>query len=78
MSKAIVQTTGQFMLINGDVEIDPLKPTVVERTAFINNQIANGKLKLLLGDVSDDAVQADVEGLLAPKETKAKAKEKAN
>ena len=78
MSKVIVQTTGQFMLVNGDVEIDPLKPTLVERTAFINNQIANGKLKLLLGDVSDDAVQADVEGLLAPKETKAKAKEKAN
>ncbi len=78
MSKVIVQTAGQFMLINGDVEIDPLKPTLVERTAFINNQIANGKLKLLLGDVSDDAVQADVEGLLAPKETKAKAKEKAN
>lgn len=78
MSKAIVQTTGQFMLINGDVEIDPLKPTLVERTAFINNQIANGKLKLLLGDAPDDAVQADVEGLLAPKETEVKAKEKAD
>ncbi len=78
MSKVIVQTTGQFMLINGDVEIDPLKPTVVERTAFINNQIANGKLKLLLGDVPNDAVQADVEGLLTPKETKPKAKDKAN
>lgn len=78
MSKVIVQTTGQFMLINGDVEIDPLKPTVVERTAFINNQLANGKLKMLLADVPDDAVQADVEALLAPKETKAKAKDKAN
>lgn len=78
MSKAIVQTTGQFMLINGDVEIDPLKPTLVERTAFINNQITNGKLKLLLGDAPDDAVQADVEGLLAPKETEVKAKEKAD
>lgn len=78
MSKAIVQTTGQFMLINGDVEIDPLKPTLVERTAFINNQIANGKLKLLLADAPNDAVQADVEALLAPKETKPKAKDKAN
>ncbi len=78
MSKAIVQTTGQFMLINGDVEIDPLKPTLVERTAFINNALSNGKLKLLLGDVPDDSVQADVEGLLAPKETKPKAKDKAN
>ncbi len=78
MSKAIVQTTGQFMLINGDVEIDPLKPTLVERTAFINNALSNGKLKLLLGDVPDEAVQADVEGLLAPKETKPKAKDKAN
>lgn len=78
MSKVIVQTTGQFMLVNGDVEIDPLKPTLVERTAFINNALSNGKLKLLLGDVPDDAVQADVEGLLAPKETKPKAKDKAN
>lgn len=78
MSKVIVQTTGQFMLINGDVEINPLKPTLVERTAFINNALSNGKLKLLLGDVPDEAVQADVEGLLAPKETKPKAKDKAN
>lgn len=78
MSKAIVQTTGQFMLINGDVEIDPLKPTLVERTAFINNALSNGKLKLLLADAPNDAVQADVEGLLTPKETKPKAKDKAN
>lgn len=78
MSKVIVQTTGQFMLVNGDVEIDPLKPTLVERTAFINNALSNGKLKLLLADAPNDAVQADVEGLLAPKETKPKAKDKAN
>jgi len=78
MSKVIVQTTGQFMLVNGDVEIDPLKPTLVERTAFINNALSNGKLKLLLSDAPNDAVQADVEGLLTPKETKPKAKEKAN
>ena len=78
MSKGIVQTTGQFMLVNGDVEIDPLKPTLVERTAFINNALSNGKLKLLLADAPNDAVQADVEGLLTPKETKAKAKDKAN
>lgn len=78
MSKVIVQTTGQFMLINGDVEINSLKPTLVERTPFINNQLANGKLKLLLADVPDSAIQADVEGLLAPKETKSKAKDKAN
>jgi hypothetical protein len=78
MSKVIVQTTGQFMLVNGDVEIDPLKPTLVERTAFINNALSNGKLKLLLADAPNDAVQADVEGLLTPKETKPKAKDKAN
>jgi hypothetical protein len=66
MLKLIVQTTGQFMLSHGDVLIDVATPTLVTKDYFINNNVNNGKLKVLVDNLPDETTDADVEGLLNP------------
>lgn len=74
MPKLIVQTTGQFMLSHGEVVIDVATPTLVTKDYFINNNVNNGKLNVLVDNLPDETTDADIDGLLNPPTTKPIAK----
>jgi len=59
--KVIVQTTGQFSLIDfaQKAEINMGVPTVVRSTAFIEERLSMGQLKVL-GQVGDNASQDEM------------------
>lgn len=61
MAKLIVQTTGNFMLIDpvNRAEIDADRPTVVVRTNFVSARAALGQLEILSTDIRDDATDAE-------------------
>lgn len=61
MHKTIVETKTSVMLLDRGTgcEIPAHRPAVVFHTAFIDRFIANGTLKVLAGDLPEDASDAD-------------------
>ena len=53
--KCIVKTTGNFGLIQFGEKISAFRPSVVTRSSFVENRIALGQLKLVIGDFLPDA-----------------------
>jgi hypothetical protein len=55
----LVETTGAFSLLgpNG-VDVKRLRPTVIERSSFVEVQCANGQLRVL-AELPDEATDAE-------------------
>ena len=86
MTKCIVKTTGQFMLLTRSGSIKVGTATVVEKDEFVASRLRNGDLELLQDNLPDSVTQEDlitagsVEALMVslnPKEASASPKAKA-
>lgn len=61
MKKLLVETTGNFSLIDGTrglVDIRSTRPTVVVSTSFVQNRIALGQIKVL-AELPEEATDED-------------------
>lgn len=62
-NKLIVETVGDIMLqdVSANQVIEPNKPSLVERSAFITQRLDTKQLVVVQSDVADDYTQADLE-----------------
>lgn len=67
LKKLLVETTGDFQLVDYSRQVHNLipahRPAVVDATVFVQNNVANGRLKVL-GEVAEKATDADFEDTL--------------
>lgn len=69
MTKLIVETTGPFMLMLGAAgEVPHNRPAVVSTGSGVDQQIAIKALKVLAGDLPDEANDADFAGFFQSSE----------
>lgn len=65
MTKVIVQTTGQFGLLNSNGEvIHADRPTVTRHTQFVDHEVGNNQLEVLVKGLPDTACDADLQAVL--------------
>lgn len=62
-NKLVVETVGDIMLqdVSANQVIEPNKPALVQRTAFITQRLDSKQLVVVQSDVADDYTQADLE-----------------
>lgn len=65
--KYLVETSGNFMLIDQSVEVEIQhdRPTIVIPTAFIHAAAARGQLKILRNDMPEESNDSDFAGYWA-------------
>jgi hypothetical protein len=61
MSKLLVETSGEFMLIDtaGNQEIPSNRPAVIRSTPFSNRFAGTGQLVIIVSDLPDEATDAE-------------------